>query len=478
MSEDIQARHVDRWHLQNWLRIHGSAKPKVYERIFETTEVNNLSYWLEIFFSAGIATFGLVESSPAVIIGAMLISPMMGPIMATGLALAVGDLYLGIKAVINLLASVTVSIAFSGFLVWLLPFHSATAEIIARTKPNLLDLGIALLSGLAGSVVVCRGAGNGVTALPGVAIAVALMPPLCTMGFGLGSGRNLQILGGAGLLFLTNLVAIVASAFLVFLLVGMSTAEVQQAMLASRGDEALARTLSHGPVARILTTGGQLRWRVIMLLILLASIAVPLRRALIQVASETLTRGAVQDELKQLVPSDAIVSQQVTVGNAEIVIHLISTRVIPSSKTTKVRQDLMRRTGRDVQLSVDVVASKSEVADLMERLARPTPVVVKEKTVGEIQKELLDRVRPAIQEIWPASDAPIQDFDVVLGTTGITIDVRYQAAQDLGEVPINMVLQSLRTKLGMPDVTLKAERIRPPRAARDARKAAEKRKRK
>ena len=93
-----------------------------------------------------------------------------------------------------------------------------------------------------------------------------------------------------------------------------------------------------------------------------------------------------------------------------------------------------------------------------------------------MQKELLDRVRPAIQEIWPSSDAPIQDFDVVLGTAGIAIDVRYQAAKDLGEVPINMVLQSLRTKLGMPDLTLKAERIRPAPAARDPRDAAVKRK--
>src|SRR5581483_8027583 len=168
---------------------------------------------------------------------AMLISPLMGPIMAAGLSLAAGDLYLGIKAVINLLVSIAVSIAFSGFLAWLLPFHSATPEILARTNPNLLDLGIALLSGLAGSVVVCRGANDGATALPGVAIAVALMPPLCTMGFGLGSALNLQIMGGAGLLFLTNLVAIVASAFLVFLLVGMSTPEVHEATMSLRGDE-------------------------------------------------------------------------------------------------------------------------------------------------------------------------------------------------------------------------------------------------
>jgi hypothetical protein len=283
-------------------------------------------------------------------------------------------------------------------------------------------------------------------------------------------------MGGAGLLFLTNLVAIVASAFLVFLLVGMSAAGEHEAMLASRADEWLARILSRGPFARMSAIGGQLGWRAFMLLILLGSIAVPLGRALLQVANETHTRGTVQDELKRLVPLDAVVSQQVSVGKDEIVIHLISTRRIPESRVAEVRQDLMRRTGHTVQLSVDAVASKSELADLTERLARPVPVVAKEETVGEMQKALLDKARPAIQEIWPSSDAPIQDFDVVLSAAGIAIDVRYLAAKDLGEVPIDMVLQSLRTKLGMPDLTLKAERVRPPRATADPRHAAVKRK--
>jgi len=135
-----------------------------------------------LIFSAGIATLGLVLNSPAVVIGAMLISPLMGPIMGAGLGLAVSDLYLSAKAFAGIVASVIVSIAFSAFLVWLLPFHVATSEILARTQPNLLDLGVALLSGLAGSVVVCRGGeGGGITAMPGVAVAVALMPPLCTV---------------------------------------------------------------------------------------------------------------------------------------------------------------------------------------------------------------------------------------------------------------------------------------------------------
>lgn len=471
MSEQAQAAAVGQRSLQSRLSIPASAKPKVYTQVLETSKIDSLTYWLEIFLSAGIATFGLVQSSPAVIIGAMLISPLMGPIMATGLSLAAGDVYLGIKAVLNLTASIAVSIVFSALLVWLLPFQSATSEILARTNPNLLDLGIALFSGLAGAVLICRSGGesSAASALPGVAIAVALMPPLCTMGFGLGAGVNLEIMGGAGLLFLTNLVAIVACAFVVFLVAGMSAPEVQKLAFASREDEPLARLLSHGPVSRILAMRGKLRWRVLMLLVLLASIAVPLRRALLQVANETRTRAAVQEDLKDLLPSDGVVSQQVTVSQGVIAIRLISTRPIPDSKVARTREDLMRRTGHDVQISVDEVASQSTVAELMEKLARPVPDVPKQKTIGEVQQELLDRVRPALEEIWPSSDAPIQQFSLVLSTSGVAVNVRYQASKDLGDVPLNIVLNSLRRKLAMPDLALNAERVPPPPAKPDKR---------
>src|SRR6516164_2027383 len=140
--------------LHGWLRIDPATRPRVYARIFASADLTYPPYWLEIFFAAGIATLGLVLNSPAVIIGAMLISPLMGPIMAAGLALAAGDLYLGIRAGLNLLLSVVAAVAFSSLMVWLLPFNSPTSEILARTNPNLLDLGVALFSGLAGSVAV------------------------------------------------------------------------------------------------------------------------------------------------------------------------------------------------------------------------------------------------------------------------------------------------------------------------------------
>lgn len=447
-----------------WLRIAPRTRPDVYAQVFASTQIGCLSYWLEIFFSAGIATLGLVLNSPAVIIGAMLISPLMGPIMATGLSLAIGDLYLGIKAILNLVFSVAVSIGFSAFLVWLLPFHSATTEIISRTNPNLLDLGVALFSGLAGSVVVSRSGGSGgeaATALPGVAIAVALMPPLCVIGFGLGSGRNLTIMSGAGLLFLTNLVAIVASAFLVFLMVGMNSAGVDTEAEALRTKDPLAQVLLRSPLASMLKADGHLRWRILMIVVVLASVAVPLRTALLQVADETVARGVVQSELRHLISPDAIVSQQVRVDPDRIVIRLISTQRVPSAKAAELRKSVERRTGRTVDLSVNAVASKSELADLMERIKTPAAPAA-ELTPEEMQEKLSEVVQPAIAEIWPLEEAPIRDISVGMGTDGIVLNVRYEATADLGAIPVEVILRSLRSRLGTPNLTLNLERTKPP----------------
>ena len=115
-----------------------------------------------------------------------------------------------------------------------------------------------------------------------------------------------------------------------------------------------------------------------------------------------------------------------------------------------------------------MVASKRELADLMQRLARPALVVAKQKTVGEMQKELLlDRVRPAIQEIWPSSDAPIQDFDALIGYCGCCYRRPLSGCGRPGRCPDQYRSERLRTKLGIPDLTLKAERIQPARAPGD-----------
>ena len=452
---------------QHWLRIDPKQKPEVYAQITEAAELSNLRYWLEILLSAGIAALGLVLDSPAVIIGAMLISPLMGPIMATGLALAAGDLYLAIKAISKLVASIFLAVAFSAAIVWFLPFHSVTSEILARINPTLLDLGVALLSGLAGSIAVNRvGGGDGVTTLPGVAIAVALMPPLCTIGFGLGSGANFRIMSGAGLLFLTNLVAIVASAFVVFLLTGMDSPTVRKEIEQSRSGESFAQFLSRGPFSRIPINSGQLRWRILMLVILLGAISVPLRTAFLQVTAEAVTRNAIQQVVKGLMPPGALVSQQVDVGRESVAVRLISTQEVTQEKLRQAERDIERHAGRKVSLSVASIASQSQLMELMHRLSSsepPTPKPVVE-SLADLNQRLVERIQPVLRDVWPA-EAPIQDFNIAFGTTGSTLNIRYQSNRDMGKITVEVITRQLQEKLGTQDLSMVTQRVPPPRKA-------------
>jgi uncharacterized hydrophobic protein (TIGR00271 family) len=161
--------------------------------------------------SCGIAILGLLQSSAAVVIGAMLISPLMGPIVQLGFSLCVVDFRMMGRALLALLAGVLLALATAMSIVWLSPLREATSEILARTQPTLFDLLVAILSGLAGGYAVITRKGE---AIVGVAIATALMPPLAVVAFGLATG-DVGIAGGAFFLFMTNLLAIALSVTLI-----------------------------------------------------------------------------------------------------------------------------------------------------------------------------------------------------------------------------------------------------------------------
>ena len=197
----------------------------IYRDIYENRQFN-LNYFLMLVMACLIALLGLLENSPAVIIGAMLISPLMGPILSCGLALTSADWLLSKKALRNLGLSVLETIFIAALATWLIPLKVVTPEILARTNPNLMDLLIAIFSGFAGTLALCSRQG-GLTIIPGVAIAVAVMPPLATVGYGI-STHQWSIARGAFLLFFTNLVAIVISANIVFYLVGFRSRQDPQ----------------------------------------------------------------------------------------------------------------------------------------------------------------------------------------------------------------------------------------------------------
>ena len=152
-----------------------------------------------------IASIGLNMNSTAVIIGAMLISPLMTPIVGLGFGLAIFDTRL-IKQSLNvLLTQVVVSLLVSALYFWISPISYASSELIARTSPTIWDVLIAIAGGIAGVIGSRKKEANNI--VPGVAIATALMPPICTAGYGLANG-NVQFIYGALYLFLINCIFI------------------------------------------------------------------------------------------------------------------------------------------------------------------------------------------------------------------------------------------------------------------------------
>jgi len=465
------ARHSLHLGFERLLRIRPDSKRRVYMQVLEAAELSSLNYWLELIFSAGIATLGLVLNSPAVVIGAMLISPLMGPIMAAGLALAAADLYLGLKALVNLAVSISGAVAFSALLVWLLPFHIPTGEILSRTQPNLLDLGVALLSGLAGSIVVCRsGGGGGVTALPGVAIAVALMPPLCTVGFGVGSGFQGAIIRGAALLFLTNLAAIVATAFLVFYLIRMDApevrAEVERSIREHTAGDRLYRLLSKTPLVGSMAVIGKLHWRVLMLAAGLAVLYLPLRNGLMQVRDEAVARNAVREAIRRLAPPEAVVAEQIRIGAARIRVNLVVTESVPGPRVQDARALLLKRTGRDVELTVRKVAGEEELALLRDRLQAPAAPPPAPPDLGAARAEWFGRLAEALEGIWPAAVAPLEGYELVFTAEGPVVRVRYRSKAPLGAAGEELVAKALRSALKSPELRVELAPVPGPPAAR------------
>lgn len=291
-----------------WFNIDAETRVAIYISTIVGTKLSNIPYWFELLLACGIATLGLVLNSSAVVIGAMLISPLMTPIMGIGLALATGDIFLGARALMNLFLSIALALAASIFFTSVLPFKDLTPEILARTQPTILDLVVALLSGLAGSIATLKSSKGLTAALPGTAIAVALMPPLCVVGFGVGTRQFdpqwFAVTKGAGLLFAANLVAIVLTSMLVFLLVGMGgrrvRAEVNEWQSQPGHLSRVELWLSRRSFGQIWKKIGTLQARLAIILAFFFLVYYPLHEALNRVVAQVQKRGREQGQVKAI----------------------------------------------------------------------------------------------------------------------------------------------------------------------------------
>jgi uncharacterized hydrophobic protein (TIGR00271 family) len=197
----------------NFINLHNGEekKDKVLENVISNISFRGSNLWI-LACAIIIASVGLNVNSTAVIIGAMLISPLMGPIVGAGFALGTYNFSLLKKSIKNLLIATFVSLTVSSIYFYISPFKDVQSELLARTSPNIYDVLIAFFGGLVGVIAITRvEKGN---PIPGVAIATALMPPLCTAGFGLAT-FNFSYFFGAFYLYTINCFFICIATFFV-----------------------------------------------------------------------------------------------------------------------------------------------------------------------------------------------------------------------------------------------------------------------
>jgi uncharacterized hydrophobic protein (TIGR00271 family) len=287
----------------------------------------DVDFFVMIGLSAIIAVYGLMQDSSAVIIGAMLVAPLFTPILAFSLAIVQGDIQLLRLAVESALKGILLAVGLAFVLALLSPLTAASHEVAARTQPNLFDLAVALASGAAGAYAIARK--DVAAALPGVAIAAALVPPLGVVGIGLAMG-SAQIAGGSLLLFLTNLVAITFAGSIILLLLGFR------------------------PTARV-EREARLRLGLIASVVLLLAVSVPLALVFTSTIRQSQTQQTVSrvlDEQLAANPNFKLVSFDVTRRQSEIDVTatVYASQTVPASFAEQLSQAISADLGHPIHL--------------------------------------------------------------------------------------------------------------------------------
>lgn len=193
-----------------------AAREALYDSAAKNTRLN-LNYMVLVMLSTVVAAIGLIENNVAVLIGAMVIAPLLGPNIALGLGTALGDVTLMHQALVTTVAGIILAVALSLGIGIFWPFTLSSPELLARTEAGIDSVALALASGAAAALSLTTGLPS---VLVGVMVAVALLPPAATLGLMLGQG-NLELAGGAGLLLAINVVCVNLACKLVFLIQGI-----------------------------------------------------------------------------------------------------------------------------------------------------------------------------------------------------------------------------------------------------------------
>ncbi|MGD8806992.1 MAG: DUF389 domain-containing protein [Chloroflexota bacterium] len=319
----------------------------------------DIDFFVLIALSAAIAALGLLANSAAVVIGAMLVAPLMSPMAGTGLAMVLGDtrfLRLTLAAVVRgALLALLMSI-----LVGLVPLPDPmTSQVLARTQPSLLDVGIAILSGMAVAYALCRSDAG--AALPGVAIAAALVPPLSASGISIANGYFAEGLG-AMLLFLTNFVAISSASALVFLILGFEPSRAQKERQAVRQRSAQVA--------------------LVLLIIITAIIAWTTYRLAQEAADQTHIQQVVRTGVVEITDAQL---EELNFGDGgnrlELSVVVRSSHSIPHAQVVALQEYIATELQREVGMTLTVIPT-TQLDPFVPPTQTPTPTATNTPTPG------------------------------------------------------------------------------------------------
>lgn len=438
-------------------------RPLIFRETAAAAVDNDLPYWAILILSGAIATLGLAMNSSAVVIGAMLVAPLLAPIVGLSLALAMGDGRLALQTGAVVLASTLAVILTAALLTELLPFQSITLEISSRIRPTALDLGIAICSGLVGAVVTVARGHRLSAAIPGVAIAVALIPPLGVAGFGMAAGWQRDIIGGSLLLFSANLAGIVLSAVGLFLLIGMHRQPVVEAARewhAQSTPHGLARWVIRPRWAGRLDVFGSAPARGALVVVFAGALAVPLTGTLRQVAREIRVQRAVDsaEALLEVPGVTSVLARQLTFEEVGTRAHVrvATTEWVGEARRAEFERHASDLANEPIRLVLEQLPATAgngeELGSLMgagEEAPEPSPVV-------EPLPELLDRaggrLRAAMLALpFPEGAHPVgAELELSDPQAGASVVVAYTAAEPLHPQSREVLSRALRLALGHP----------------------------
>jgi len=303
-------------------------KYEAYETVVAIS-TDTIEYYVLLFLSCLIATVGLYQNSAAVIIGAMIVAPLMGPVFGLSGGILWGSGKSLIESVTTLIKGTLVVVLVAGVLSFFIPGIVVTPEMLARTKPSFFDIIIALSCGFIGAYAFVNKRVS--SAIPGVAISVALLPPLCTAGIGIGLQRW-DMAMGAGLLYAINLVGISMAALIVFYLVRLHPQSDDKKEFIKAARRAIGSLL--------------------VSILFLVLISVPLVYFTATSLQYTLEKDTIYSVLHDHYPRDNIYSFEIVAGKPEEirVVLLHRETVIPDPKMMEA--ELSQKLGKKVNLEL------------------------------------------------------------------------------------------------------------------------------